>query len=298
VDLYEKMGSTDDATEALLAATTKQCPSCKVRITKNKACNHMTCAKCRHEFCWLCKGAWKEHGGQTGGYYVCNKYNADSAKGIFNEEEKEMKEKQQFLQSPAYIKYLFYRQHYDHHRDATKFASEFIKTLEKNEDASKYKKVVDVSVMVIQARHVLQWTYCLCYYLKPGTRKDLFEEQQRLLCNFTEQLQEILDSHSKEEKLRELLEPKLHQEMVTRARSVDGFRLKTIEATDSPDFVGLLDYKVFKGEGDSWACTACSKTHEGKDKMVLKHCPNAACGACRLHGEPECRVPSCKREGT
>jgi len=86
--------------------------------------------------------------------------------------------------------------------------------------------------------------------------------------------------------------------MVTRARSVDGFRIKTLDVTDSPEFVELLDYKVFKGEGDSWACTACGKTHTGKEAMALKHCPTASCGACRLHGEPECRVPSCKREGT
>ena len=30
----------------------------QVPIEKNKACNHMSCAKCTHQFCWLCLGAW------------------------------------------------------------------------------------------------------------------------------------------------------------------------------------------------------------------------------------------------
>lgn len=47
---------SDDATQIWLDARTKECPKCKVRIEKNRACNHMTCAKCRHDFCWLCKG--------------------------------------------------------------------------------------------------------------------------------------------------------------------------------------------------------------------------------------------------
>ena len=61
---------SDDATAIWLAAKTKECPKCGVRIEKNKACNHMTCIKCGHNFCWLCKGPWASHGNQTGGYYV------------------------------------------------------------------------------------------------------------------------------------------------------------------------------------------------------------------------------------
>lgn len=53
---------------------TKPCPGCKVGIQKNQGCMHMTCAKCKHEFCWLCLGDWKVHGSSTGGFFACNMY--------------------------------------------------------------------------------------------------------------------------------------------------------------------------------------------------------------------------------
>ena len=30
----------------------KHCPNCQIVIIKNGGCNHMTCVKCKHEFCW------------------------------------------------------------------------------------------------------------------------------------------------------------------------------------------------------------------------------------------------------
>jgi len=36
----------------------KRCPGCKTYIEKNEGCIHMTCIKCRHEFCWKCLSKW------------------------------------------------------------------------------------------------------------------------------------------------------------------------------------------------------------------------------------------------
>ena len=61
---------------------TKSCPGCKTDIEKNQGCMHMTCAKCRFEFCWLCMGDWKQHGSGTGGYFKCNLYKPDDSEDL------------------------------------------------------------------------------------------------------------------------------------------------------------------------------------------------------------------------
>ncbi|OCK77983.1 hypothetical protein K432DRAFT_302984 [Lepidopterella palustris CBS 459.81] len=44
------------ASVAVISQMTKKCPgkNCTYNIEKNDGCDHMTCLKCRHEFCWLC----------------------------------------------------------------------------------------------------------------------------------------------------------------------------------------------------------------------------------------------------
>ncbi|RFU34293.1 hypothetical protein B7463_g2071, partial [Scytalidium lignicola] len=44
----------DELSLKMVQATTKQCPSCQWPIEKNEGCAHMTCIKCRAEFCWAC----------------------------------------------------------------------------------------------------------------------------------------------------------------------------------------------------------------------------------------------------
>ena len=34
----------------------KKCPGCGIITEKNNGCNHITCAKCGHQWCWICNG--------------------------------------------------------------------------------------------------------------------------------------------------------------------------------------------------------------------------------------------------
>ena len=44
----------------------KQCPRCKIYTEKNEGCNHMTCAECKFQWCWICEGEYQEGHFRTG----------------------------------------------------------------------------------------------------------------------------------------------------------------------------------------------------------------------------------------
>ena len=75
LESWKEKCKNESETANWILANTKPCPNCRSRIEKNQGCNHMNCQKCKHEFCWICNGDWKDHGANTGGYYNCNKYN-------------------------------------------------------------------------------------------------------------------------------------------------------------------------------------------------------------------------------
>merc|ERR1719273_944075 len=96
-----------------ILANTKKCPKCQTQIEKNQGCNHMSCRSCKHEFCWLCKGDWKNHGTATGGYYKCNIYEKNKANGSTSEEEQAQEDANTELE-----RYTFHFTRYENHIDA------------------------------------------------------------------------------------------------------------------------------------------------------------------------------------
>ncbi|CAI2178207.1 13474_t:CDS:2, partial [Funneliformis geosporum] len=71
VKKWVKKCEDDSETANWISAHTKECGKCHSTIEKNGGCNHMTCRKCKYEFCWVCMGPWSEHGTS---WYNCNRY--------------------------------------------------------------------------------------------------------------------------------------------------------------------------------------------------------------------------------
>jgi len=53
-DEYDLSKNQIKANETLIKQIAKDCPNCKSPIEKNGGCDHMTCSKCKYEFCYQC----------------------------------------------------------------------------------------------------------------------------------------------------------------------------------------------------------------------------------------------------
>jgi len=154
---------------------------------------HMTCRKgqggCGHEFCWLCRGPWSEHGSHTGGFYSCNKYDSSNAK----QEDVQAQDVKTELEH-----YMFYFHRYDSHKNAMKIADEQRKNADKKSHvlmgrfdvrATDTKFLVEATEQLLKNRRVLQWSYVYGYYLSN-------DEPRKQEKNLYEYLQEDLEKHT------------------------------------------------------------------------------------------------------
>eukprot|EP00993_Chasmostoma_nieuportense_P007616 NODE_886_length_1786_cov_31.486438_g830_i0.p1 GENE.NODE_886_length_1786_cov_31.486438_g830_i0~~NODE_886_length_1786_cov_31.486438_g830_i0.p1 ORF type:complete len:559 (+),score=162.41 NODE_886_length_1786_cov_31.486438_g830_i0:48-1679(+) len=163
---------------------TKPCPACHSPIQKSDGCNHMTCSKCRNEFCWVCLDKWKKHGSS---WYKCNYYDPSDTQA----EERSRGRTRQELE-----RYVFYYERYYAHFKSKSFNTEDLqKAVDKAEHIEKVSGGCNVDYIVkavtqlIENRDMLQYTYIYAYYLDekaPG--KELFQYNQACLEKTTEEL--------------------------------------------------------------------------------------------------------------
>ncbi|KAI0041302.1 hypothetical protein FA95DRAFT_1501686 [Auriscalpium vulgare] len=181
----------DSETANWIKTNTKECSKCQSTIEKNGGCNHMTCKKCKWEFCWVCMGPWQEHGTA---WYSCNRY--DDKTGVSARDA-------QSASRASLERYLHYYNRWANHEQSAKLSVElYVKTEKKMEEMQLstaltwievqfMKKAVDE---VEKCRTTLKWTYAMAYYLEKSNQKELFEDNQRDLEKAVEDLSELLES--------------------------------------------------------------------------------------------------------
>jgi len=190
--------SSESENIAWIIARTKKCPKCKIPIEKNQGCNHMKCAKCLHEFCWLCKGSWDEHGSITGGFYQCNVYDLNQLEGKIDDEEKEQQNAQDEIE-----RYSFYYSRYDNHLRSGKLAKNKLPSYEnrinnmlesRKWNVGDGEFILDAINEIIKCRTLLAWTYPISYYFpRKFKHLHLFEDLQQQLEKFTEHLHGLIE---------------------------------------------------------------------------------------------------------
>ncbi|KAI9017365.1 hypothetical protein BC832DRAFT_569937 [Gaertneriomyces semiglobifer] len=190
VRLWLKKCADDSETSNWISANTKECTKCMSTIEKNGGCNHMTCKRCKYEFCWVCLGPWTDHGSQ---WYNCNRYDE---KASIDARDSQAKSRQ------ALERYLHYYNRYANHEQSAKLSADLLqKTAVKMEalqastsltwiEVQFLRKAVDV---LLESRMTLKWTYSLAYYLRRDNMTELFEDNQRDLEIAVEALNELLE---------------------------------------------------------------------------------------------------------
>ena len=65
----------------------KRCPRCQIYTEKNEGCNHMTCASCQYQWCWLCEEKYTYghyDAGKCSGFQFTKADNLEEAQKIRN----------------------------------------------------------------------------------------------------------------------------------------------------------------------------------------------------------------------
>jgi len=188
VKKWLKKCADDSETANWISANTKECPKCQSTIEKNGGCNHMTCRKCRNEFCWMCMGIWSEHGTS---WYNCNRFEEKSGTDARDAQASSRK---------SLERYLHYYNRYANHEQSAKLDKDIFHKTEKKMtmlQSSSNMSWIEVQFLesasraLQQCRGTLKWTYAFAYYLARNNQTEIFEDNQKDLEMAVENLSEV-----------------------------------------------------------------------------------------------------------
>ncbi|SPQ24665.1 5577b835-84b8-4981-a7ab-217d192f1f40 [Thermothielavioides terrestris] len=223
VKKWLKKCADDSETANWISANTKECPKCNSTIEKNGGCNHMTCRKCKHEFCWMCMGLWSEHGTS---WYNCNRY----------EEKSGVEARDAQARSRVSLeRYLHYYNRYANHEQSARLDKDiYTKTERKMVQLQKESGMSWIEVQYLNSasqalqtcRQTLMWTYAFAFYLARNNLTEIFEDNQKDLEMAVEALSEMF-----ERPITELADSKLKVEIMDKTSYCNKRRVILLEDT-------------------------------------------------------------------
>ncbi len=194
VEIWEDKSKNEGENAKWLVVNTKQCPNCHKFIEKNQGCNHMTCqiaaGGCGYEFCWICLGEWKTHGGS---YYKCEKYNPNDF-----EKKKESMKSEIKLELEKYANYF---ESYNEEEKNLKIAEGlnnrvqlYKETLEKEKNQPHLELIFldEALETVIDCHRILKNTYIFGYFMI-GQENSLYTHHQEMLRKEADLLHELIE---------------------------------------------------------------------------------------------------------
>lgn len=180
---WKSKDQDESMTATWIKTHTKDCPKCLSSIEKNGGCNHMTCKKCRHEFCWICYQPWK-------GHQACNGFDAAKLSDTRAELER----------------YTHYWERYSAHVQSLKLEEKHLAEARRRADEMMRSRtslaacdITDVDYIVKAAktltkcRRTLKYTYVHAFYVTDKLEKDLFEHLQANLEKNVEELARLIE---------------------------------------------------------------------------------------------------------
>ncbi|EPY52732.1 hypothetical protein SPOG_02052 [Schizosaccharomyces cryophilus OY26] len=205
----------DSETANWIHANTKECPKCSTTIEKNGGCNHMTCKKCKYEYCWVCLGPWSEHGTN---WYSCNRYEEKSGSNARDA---------QTRSRASLERYLHYYNRFANHEQSAKLDHQlYDKTYQRMTQMQVDSNLSWVEVQFLKnavdtlfdCRQTLKWTYAFAYFLVRNNQTEIFEDNQRDLELAVENLSELCESPTLDKMLSSYKQKVLDRTVYVRSR--------------------------------------------------------------------------------